>query len=66
MRSFIYYNNQNKKYEMDRTCRTNGRKVHVKVSILKLEGKRPLGISRRGWEDNINRDLKETEVGIVD
>jgi len=28
------------------------------------EGKRPLGIARRKWEDNINRDLQEVDVGI--
>ena len=28
------------------------------------EGKRPLGIARRKWEDNINRDLQDVDVGI--
>jgi hypothetical protein len=28
--------------------------------ILRPEGKRPLGRSRRGWVDNIKMDLRET------
>jgi hypothetical protein len=27
--------------------------------VGKPEGRRPLGISRRGWEDNIKMDLRE-------
>ena len=34
-----------------------------KISIGKPTGKRPLGRSRRRWEDNIRMDLKE--IGIV-
>jgi len=30
-----------------------------RVLVGKLEGKRPLGISRRRWEDNIKMDLQE-------
>jgi hypothetical protein len=30
-----------------------------KISLRKREGKRPLGRSRYGWENNIKRDLKE-------
>jgi hypothetical protein len=33
-----------------------GRGVH-RVLVGKSEGKRPLGRPRRGWEDNIKRDL---------
>ena len=40
-----------------------GRGVH-KVSVGKLEGKRPLGRPRRRWEDNIKMDLQEVE-GVV-
>ena len=29
----------------------------------KPEGKRQLGMQRRGWEDNIKIDLKEVEFG---
>ena len=39
-----------------------GRGVH-KVLVGKPEGKRPLGRTRRRWEDNIKMDLEE--VGRV-
>jgi hypothetical protein len=32
---------------------------HHRVLVGKPEGKRPLGRSRRRWEDNIKRDLQE-------
>ena len=35
-----------------------GRGVHM-VLVGKPEGKRPLGIPRRRWEDNIKMDLEE-------
>jgi hypothetical protein len=31
-----------------------------KFSVGQLEGKRPLGIPRRRWKDNIRMDLRET------
>ena len=31
----------------------------------KLEGRRPLGIPRRRWEDNIKMDLQELGCGIM-
>jgi hypothetical protein len=31
-----------------------------------LEGKRPLGRPRRGWEDNIKMDLKAIGWGVMD
>ena len=39
-----------------------GRGVH-RVLVGKPEGKRPLGIPRRRWEDNINMDLQEVGGG---
>jgi len=30
------------------------------------EGKRPLGRPRRGWEDNIKKDLQEVGCGVMD
>jgi hypothetical protein len=41
------------------------RGVHI-VLVGKPEGKRPLGISRRRWEDNIKMDLKEVRGGRGD
>jgi hypothetical protein len=35
-----------------------GRKKCVRVLLKKHEGKRPLGIPRRGWDKNIKMDLK--------
>ena len=34
--------------------------------VGKPEGKRPLGKSRRKWQDNINMDLQEVGCGGVD
>ena len=39
-----------------------GRGVH-RVLVGKPEGKRPLGIPRRRWEDNIKMDLREVGGG---
>ena len=39
--------------------------VH-KVLVGKPEGKRPLGRTRRRWEDNINMDLEEVARGFGD
>ena len=39
-----------------------GRGLH-KVLVGKPEGKRPLGIPRRRWEDNIKMDIEEVGRG---
>jgi len=41
------------------------RGVH-RVLVGKPEGKRPLGRPRRGWEDNIKKDLQEVGCGSMD
>jgi hypothetical protein len=41
------------------------RKVY-KVLMGKPEGRRPLGRPRRGWEDGVRMDLRETGLGGVD
>jgi hypothetical protein len=41
------------------------RKVY-RVLVGKPEGKRPLGRSRRRWEDGIRMDLRETGLGSAD
>ena len=41
------------------------RRVH-RVLVGKPEGKRPLGRTRRGWEDNIKMDLQEVGGGRGD
>jgi hypothetical protein len=42
-----------------------GRGVY-RVLVGKPEGKRPLGRSRRRWEDNIKMGLQEVECGCMD
>jgi len=37
-----------------------------RVLLGKPEGKKPLGIPRCGWEDNIKMDLQEVECGGMD
>jgi hypothetical protein len=54
-----------KKNELGWACGTYGeeRGVH-RVLVWKPEGKRPLGRHRRGWEDNIKRNLEEVEGAV--
>jgi len=40
--------------------------VHTGFWWGNLSGKRPLGIPRRRWEDNIKMDLQEVECGGMD
>jgi hypothetical protein len=40
------------------------RGVH-RVLVGKPEGKRPLGIPRRRWEDNIKMHLQEVNIGAL-
>jgi hypothetical protein len=51
---------QVKETEMGRTCGTYGGEERF-IFSGKPEGRRPLGIPRRGWEDNIKMDLREME-----
>jgi hypothetical protein len=37
-----------------------------RVLVLKPERKRPLGASRRRWEDNIKMDIQEVGCGGMD
>ena len=37
-----------------------------RVLVGKSEGKRPLGILRRRWEDNVEMDLQEVGCGDMD
>ena len=46
--------------------RMGERRVLYLFSVGKLEGKRPLGIPRRRWEDNIKIDLQEVGCGGMD
>jgi hypothetical protein len=52
---------------MGRACSTNGEKRNAyRILVGKPEGKRPLGRSRRRWEDNIIIDLREIGRGGMD
>ena len=46
-------------------CKEEGRGVH-KILVRKPDGKRPLGRTRRRWEDNIKMDLQEVGRGSGD
>jgi hypothetical protein len=48
-----------KEDEMGKACSTNGeeKKNAYRMLMGKLEGKRPLGIPRRRWFDNVKMDL---------
>jgi len=37
-----------------------------RVLVVKPEGKRPLGMPRRRWVDNIRMDLQEVRCGFID
>jgi hypothetical protein len=52
---------------MGRACSTNGEKKNAyRILVGKPEGKRPLGILRRRWVDNIKIDLREIEWDDMD
>jgi len=52
---------------MGGACSTyGGQERRIQVFVGKLEGKRPLGIPRWRWEDNIKMDLQEVECGVMD
>jgi hypothetical protein len=45
---------------MGGACSTSGGKRNAyRILVGKLEGKRPLGRPRRGWDDNIKMDVRE-------
>jgi len=49
---------------MGKACSTRGEEArYLQVLVGKPEGKRPLGISRHRWEDNIKLNLQEVEWG---
>jgi hypothetical protein len=57
IRLFIY--NQIKKRLAGHVTRIGERIGAYRVFVGKHEGKKPLVRPRRGWEDNIKRDLQE-------
>ena len=52
---------------MDAACSVyRGKESGYRVLLGKIEGKKPLGSSRRKWEDNIKMDLQEVGCGSMD
>ena len=49
-----------------RVARMGDRRGVNRVVVGKPEGKRPLGRTRRRWEDNIKMDLQEGGYGGID
>ena len=47
-------------------ARMRERRDIYRVLVGKSEGKRPLGRSRRRWDNNIKMDLQEVGCGVVD
>ena len=43
-----------------------GEERRIQGLVGKPEGKRPPGIPRRRWEDNIKVDLQEVGCGVMD
>ena len=50
----------------DHVARMGERRGVYRALVGKPEGKRPLGIPRRRWEDNINMELQEVGCGGKD
>jgi len=50
----------------EHVARMRGRRGVYRVLVRKPEGKRPLGRTRRRWEDNIKMDLQEMRCGSMD
>jgi hypothetical protein len=46
-------------------CQTSERSPYTTL-LRKCNGKRPLGIFRRRWKNNIEMYLKENKMGTVD
>jgi len=69
----LYSSSNNFRGEKSRRMRWAGHVARMRkgrglcsVSMGKPEGKRPLGRSRRRWEDNIKMDLQEVGCGCMD
>jgi hypothetical protein len=57
---------QMKEDEMGGACRAHGESRHAyEILVGNPKGKRPLGRSKHGWEDNIKMYLMETDVNCI-
>jgi hypothetical protein len=65
--SQYYSGDKIEKNEMGWACSAYRRKRGVyRVLVEKPERKRPLGGTRRRWDDNIKMGLQEVECGVMD
>jgi hypothetical protein len=65
--TFLKQNHRVKGNEVGRACSTHGEKRNLcRVSVGVSREKRPVGLSRRRWEDNIKMGLEETGWGCMD
>jgi hypothetical protein len=55
-----------KRNEMGGACSSDEGRGVYRVLVGKPEGKRPLGRSRRRWDDNIKMGLQEVGCGSMD
>jgi hypothetical protein len=56
-----------KEDQIDRVCSTNGAKRNAyRILAGKPEGKRPLGIPRHRWVNNVKIELREIECDGMD
>ena len=53
-------------YCFSHSCIMGERGGVYRIFVSKPEGKRPLGRSRRRWEDNIKMDLQEANCEVMD
>jgi hypothetical protein len=51
---------------IDRACSTHDKRNAYRILMGKREGKRPLGRSRRRWENNIKMDIREIKLDGMD
>jgi hypothetical protein len=62
---YTYYSGDKIENEMGGACNMYGEKVGVyRVLVEKPEEKKPLGRTRRGWEDDIKMYLQEVGSGV--
>jgi hypothetical protein len=57
---------KSRRMRLGRACSTNGETNAYRIMVVKPDGNRPLGRSRRRWVDNIKMNLRELEWDGMD